>query len=78
MIALCPTNNEIWIYETKNSPDMSKWTRISVLKEHFNVITALKWHPVTDLLISASADRGVIVWKQDGDCFHPQMGMVKE
>jgi len=48
------------------------------MKEHFNVITALKWHPVTDLLISASADRGVIVWKQEGKDFQPQMGMVKE
>ena len=80
MIALCPTSNEIWVYETGNSPDMSKWNRICIMKEHFNVITALKWHPVTDLLISASADRGVIVWKQEegGKDFHPQMGMVKE
>ena len=78
MIAVCPTNNEIWIFQSQGSPDISKWTKIAVLKEHFNVITSLQWHPITHLLISASADRGVIVWKQEGDKFMPQLGMIKE
>ena len=38
-IALCPTNNEIWIFDSANSPDISKWKQIACLKEHFNVIT---------------------------------------
>lgn len=67
MVALCPTNNEIWIFETSNSPDVTKWKKIATLKEHFNVITSLQWHPTTHLLISASADRGVIVWKKEGE-----------
>ena len=78
MIAICPTNNEIWIFDSKGQPDISKWTKIAVLKEHFNVITSLEWHPVTGLLISASADRGVIVWKKEGEEFMPQLGMIKE
>jgi WD40 repeat protein len=51
-----------------------------VLKEHFNVIMSLDWHPTTNLLLSASADRGVIVWNQEGQSanFTPQMGMIKE
>ena len=61
-IAVCPKNKEIWIFETQNSPDMSKWTKTDVLKEHYNVIMALDWHPKTNLLLSASADRGVVVW----------------
>ena len=28
MVAVCPTNNEIWIFQTKGSPDISKWVKI--------------------------------------------------
>ena len=82
LVAVCPTSNEIWIFETAGSPDISKWTKVCVLKEHFNVISSLNWHPKTNLLLSASTDRGAIVWEQGkGDKkyeFLPQMGMIKE
>ena len=66
-IAVCPTNNEIWIYETSNSPDISKWSQIACLKEHYNVISAMDWHPQTNLLLSCSVDRGIIVWTHDAN-----------
>ncbi len=31
--AICPSNNEIWIYKTNKSQDTTKWERIQVLKE---------------------------------------------
>ena len=80
LAAICPLNNEIWIFETQSTPDISKWTKIAVLKEHFNVISSLDWHPTTNLLLSSSTDRGAIVWKQ-GDTtaeFTPQVGMIGE
>jgi WD40 repeat protein len=77
-VALCPLNNEIWIFDTQGSPDISKWTKVATLKEHFNVIMSLDWHPKTNLLLSASADRGIIVWKPQGDSFTPQIGMNQE
>ena len=82
MVAVCPNNNEIWIFETTSSPDISKWTKVANLKEHFNIISSLDWHPTTNLLLSASTDRGVIVWEQgkndEKHDFQPQMGMIKE
>ena len=79
MCAVCPTNNEIWIFETGGSPDISKWTKIKVLKERFSVISSLDWHPKTNLLLSASTDRGVIVWEPGTkNEFLPQLGMIKE
>jgi len=46
------------------------------------MITALDWHPQTNLLLSCSVDRGVIVWEQGSGAksndFAPQMGMIKE
>jgi hypothetical protein len=36
LVAICPLSREIWIYETNNSPDISKWNKVAVLKEHFD------------------------------------------
>ena len=80
MVAICPTNNEIWVFEANNQEDISKWTKVACLKEHFNVISSLDWHPKTNLLMSVSTDRGVIVWAPGavkGE-FSPQIGMIKE
>jgi WD40 repeat protein len=63
MVAICPLNNEIWIFETQGSPDISLWIKICTLKEHFNIISSLDWHPETNLLLSASTDRGAIIWQ---------------
>lgn len=44
-------------------------------------MTALDWHPTTNLLLSASVDRGVYVWKpknSSNSVFEPQIGMIKE
>jgi len=62
-VAICPTNNEILIFDSANSPDITKWKQIACLKEHFNVISALDWHPKTNLLLSCSVDRGTIIWE---------------
>lgn len=33
-IAICPGNNEIWVFKTNGQPqDTNKWERIQVLKE---------------------------------------------
>jgi len=60
---VCPLSREIWIYETNGSADISKWNKVATLKEHFDQVTALDWHPKTNNLLSTSVDRGVIVWK---------------
>lgn len=81
-IAVSPSSKEIWVFETGGSPDIKKWTKVATLKEHFDIITALDWHPETNLLLSASVDRGVYVWKpvpgSKTNEFEPQIGMIKE
>jgi WD40 repeat protein len=79
MCALCPKNNEIWIFKTGGQPDVNKWERIAVLKEHFSLVSALEWHPKTNLLLSASTDRAVIIWNMDDKGnFMPKMGILRE
>lgn len=66
--AVCPSgNSEIWIFNTKKTTDPSKWERVQVLKEHLNQVSSLDWHPTSGLLLSASTDRGVIVWEESAD-----------
>jgi actin related protein 2/3 complex subunit 1A/1B len=79
--AICPNNNEIWIYLTNNAPaDTTKWQRVQVLKEHLNPVSALDWNVKTGLLLSASTDRGVIVWEEAADIkgLKPQLAVIKE
>lgn len=65
-IALCPTTSEIWIFDTGKEDDISKWTRTHVLTEHYNEVTSLQWNPTDqNKLMSASADRGCIIWQYD-------------
>jgi len=48
--------------------------------QHYSNIGALDWHPKTGLLLSCSADRGIIVWKEDEETkqYMPQLCQIKE
>jgi len=63
-----------------NKPNITEWKLKQVLKEHFSLVTALDWHPKTNLLLSCSSDRGIIVWKEDVNVkkFMPQLCNIKE
>jgi len=50
-----------------------------MIVQHYSHITALDWHPVTGLLLSCSADRGIIVWKEDDNKkMMPQLCNIRE
>lgn len=62
-----------------NKPNISEWKLKQILKEHFSLVTALDWHPKTNLLLSCSSDRGIIVWKEDkSQKYMPQLCNIKE
>lgn len=50
--------------------------------QHYAQVNALDWHPKTNLLLSASTDRSVIVWNEEGtgkdSKFLPQLCAIKE
>mmetsp|Transcript_27709 Transcript_27709/g.46582 ORF Transcript_27709/g.46582 Transcript_27709/m.46582 type:complete len:398 (-) Transcript_27709:291-1484(-) len=56
MIAICPNNNEIHIYET------TTWTRKFLLSEHDLLVTSIDWSVVTNKIVSCSHDRNAFVW----------------
>jgi len=61
MLALCPNNSEIHIYETKT------WTRLHLLTEHDLLVSALDWSFVTNKIVSCSHDRNAFVWTYDNE-----------
>ena len=61
MLAICPNNNEIHIYET------AKWTRLHVLGEHDLLVQSVDWSAVTNKIVSCSHDRNAFVWSYDED-----------
>jgi actin related protein 2/3 complex subunit 1A/1B len=56
VLAICPNNNEIHIYETKS------WTRLHVLGEHDLLVQSIDWSAVTNKIVSCSHDRNAFVW----------------
>ena len=43
-----------------------------------NPVSSLDWSPKTNLLLSASTDRGVIVWNDTAKGMKPQLSIIKE
>ena len=37
------------------------------LSQHYSNVSTLEWHPTTNQLLSASTDRGLIVWTHNPD-----------
>ena len=48
--------------------------------QHYSNINSLNWHPTTGMLLSASTDRGIIVWSlnQNGSRYLPSLCNIKE
>ncbi|KAG5182487.1 actin-related protein 2/3 complex subunit ARPC1B or p41-Arc [Tribonema minus] len=65
MLALCPNNNELHIYEGCNSADMASWRRAHVLAEHDMIISGISWSHANNKIVTCSHDRNAFVWKFD-------------
>jgi len=59
MVAICPNNNEIHIYDTFT------WVRLYTLSEHDLLVTAIDWSGVTNKIVTSSHDRNAFVWTFD-------------
>lgn len=48
--------------------------------QHYSLVNSLQWHPYTGWLLSASTDRGIIVWKpnESGKKLIPSLCNIKE
>ncbi len=80
-IAICPNTMQIWIFNTNNAPDDStKWERIQVSKLHENLVCSLDWNIKSDLLLTASVDHNIIIWKEDVNIkgLKPQSVIINE
>ncbi|CAM9818336.1 unnamed protein product [Choristocarpus tenellus] len=65
MLAICPNDNKLYIYEGCNNPNFSSWQLMHVLEEHDLVISGISWSPVTNKIVTCSHDRNAFVWTFD-------------
>jgi len=67
MIAICPNNNEIHIYETQS------WKRLHTLSEHDLLVSAIDWSVATNKIVSCSHDRNAFVWTYEPESTQPSL-----
>jgi len=66
-VALSPNNDEIKIFNTNGKPEkMASWGKAEhSLDEHSGYVSAIDWHPTTNLIVTCGHDRNAYVWKFD-------------
>ena len=64
-VAVTPNSEQIWIYSTNDSEDVTKWTKIHTLTEHDGYISAIDWCHETNDIVSCSHDRNAYVFHFD-------------
>ena len=79
MIAVCPNNNEVWIFTGCHNPDSSTWVKQWVLTEHDLLISGIDWSPVTNKIVTCSHDRNAFVWSlsEDGANWEPALVILR-
>jgi len=79
MIAVCPNNNEVWIFTGCHNPDSSTWVKQWVLTEHDLLISGIDWSPVTNKIVTCSHDRNAFVWSlsEDGASWEPALVILR-
>lgn len=79
LVALSPNNEDVIIYNTNGSPEtMKSWTtQGKPLTEHGGAVSAIDWHPETNLIVTSGHDRNAYVWKLDGDEWKPTLVILR-
>lgn len=66
-VALSKKNHLIYIYTIQKLDNTSTWKLTDTLDEHVQYISALKWHPKTNRILSCSHDKTCNIWSlEDG------------
>ena len=61
-MALCPNNNEIHIYNTRD------WSKAYTLTNHDLLVSSIDWCPINNKIVSCSHDRNAYVWSFEPQC----------
>ena len=63
MVAICENTPDLKIYKVDGKKFDLQWT----LSEHTQVISAVDWSPVTNMIVTCSHDRNAYVWEYDAE-----------
>lgn len=78
MVALCPNNTDIVIYDCKDNSDPFTWKKLFTLGgEHTSVVSGIDWCPATNAIVTCGHDRNAYVWNFDGKDWKPTLCVLK-
>jgi len=72
-LAISPNNNEVHIYRNSGG----KWTKISVLSEHYQRINGIDWAPESNRIVTCGADRNAYVWTENRGTWKPTLVILR-
>jgi WD40 repeat protein len=76
MVAVCPNNNEVHIYQASPSPT-SAWECIHVLQKHDQLVSGIDWAPMSNKIVTSSHDRNSYVWTLEGNEWQPTLVILR-
>jgi len=76
MVAICPNNNEVHIYQASLSPSAT-WERIHVLQKHDELVSGIDWAPKSNKIVTSSHDRNSYVWTLEGNEWQPTLVILR-
>eukprot|EP00249_Psilotum_nudum_P016625 c25914_g1_i1 orf=305-1453(+) len=76
MIALCPNNNEVHIFNASSAAN-SVWDRVHILQKHDQLVSGIDWGPVSNRIVTASHDRNSYVWSLEGNEWAPALVILR-
>jgi actin related protein 2/3 complex subunit 1A/1B len=78
VIAVAPNNsNEILVYDTGSSQDISKWKLVHVLDDHSQQVSGLDWNQTTNQIISCGYDKTAFVYTFSGVKWKPNLVIIQ-
>ncbi len=70
ILAICPNNSEIHLYEAVGSG--GAFARTTILKQHRQLVSSIDWNRGGSF-VSCSHDSTAFVWSRDGDQWTPDV-----
>ncbi|CAA0833429.1 Actin-related protein 2/3 complex subunit 1A [Striga hermonthica] len=73
MIAFCPNNSEVHIYQLLGG----KWEKIHVLQNHDQIVSGLHWGVSFNRIVTVAHDRNSYVWSKEASEWVPTLVILR-
>jgi len=76
LLAACPNSNIVTIYKVPSTAD-GTWDKVTELREHDALVTAVAWGPKNNKILTSAQDRNAYVWSLEGNEWKPMLVILR-